>query len=132
MSQDGETNLSAPQSSHTDPPNAAGHSASGGTQEHATPRVLSTQDCLAGLSQLPGLIAIGMLKPAQANAMRGPFNDILRYHQQAGRTGGAGTVADENVLEMLRQQPELLRFFEGVLTPEQIEMIMREATRDDE
>lgn len=91
-------------------------------------RILTRDECLAGLSQLPGLVALKLVKPAQASAMRGPFNDLLRHHERAGRSGGDPVLVDEDLLSLAREKPELLNYFAPVLTPEQLALVTRQVT----
>jgi hypothetical protein len=41
------------------------------------------------ISQLPGLLMMGYLRPAQANAIRSALETILRHHHQAGSTSAS-------------------------------------------
>jgi hypothetical protein len=95
-------------------------------------QVLNQQQCLAGLSQLPGLLAMNMIKPGQANAMRGAFRDVLQFHLQANRSGAADGLPDEDLLALLRKTPEMFSMLEPLLTDEQIDLVMKRATGGDE
>jgi hypothetical protein len=85
-------------------------------------------DILHKLDQMPGLIAIGLLPPAKANAMKGVYNTILA-HVGDSPQNGAARIADEDVIKILQKQPELLRALQPFLTPEQLELIIREAPK---
>jgi hypothetical protein len=86
------------------------------------------EDILHKLGQMPGLIAIGVLPPAKANAMKGVYQTILS-HVDDSRQSGAARVADEDLIKILQQQPELLKALQPFLTPEQLDLIIREAPK---
>lgn len=77
---------------------------------------------------MPGLIAIGVLPPAKANAMKGVYQTILSHVDDSPQSGAA-RVADEDVIKILQQQPDLLKALQPFLTPEQLELIIREAPK---
>jgi hypothetical protein len=116
---DGESNLA--------PIEASADYGARGPTDSEPPQVPSRNDVLDKLGRMPGLIAIGVLKPATANAMRSVYGTLLA-HLDSGASSSAAIVADENLLAILRQQPELLKFIEPFLTPDQIGLILRKAT----
>jgi hypothetical protein len=89
----------------------------------------SRDECLQGIAALSGLVAMRILTPAQANTIRANFMAILREYEPA-RQAPSAHLPDEQVMELWRTHPELLDFIELLLTPEQLEMIMREVGRD--
>jgi hypothetical protein len=91
--------------------------------------VASVQQCLAGLSSLPGLIALGYLSTAQANAIRGAFTAILTHHQKT-QAPPKSAKAGIDVMQAVRDHPELAALLEPLLTDEQLDSLM-EQTRDD-
>jgi hypothetical protein len=93
--------------------------------------VLTERDCLERLSQLPGLLALGLIEPAQANAMRATLGEILRHCRHAGQEGAHGALADGDVLEIYRRDPQVFDLISGMLTADQIAAVMREATDGD-
>jgi hypothetical protein len=54
----------------------------GRTRRSGSREVASAEQCLRALTQLPGLVAMGMLTPAQANSMRATFATILQHYQK--------------------------------------------------
>ena len=69
------------------------------------PRYIPTRDeCLAGIAGLIAAIAIGIITPSKANAIRANFQAILRSHESSSSTGSA-RVADEDLLKLWRTQP---------------------------
>ena len=77
---------------------------------------------------MPGLVAMGVLTTAQANSIRGVYSTILGYHQKARNARSVQTLDNDNVLEILRQNPEMISMVESLLTDEQVEMLMNDAT----
>lgn len=102
--------------------------AAGYDRDAQTCRTLSKGDVLYQLGQMPGLIAIGILPPAKANAMKGVYHTILAHIGDSPQRAAA-RVADEDVIKILQQQPELLKALQPFLTPEQLELIIREAPK---
>jgi hypothetical protein len=85
------------------------------------------KECLKALAQLPGLVVTGMLKTAQANALRGIYQTILQAHQKDEADGAAGAIADSDLREAIRRDPQLAALLEPLLTDQQIAMLMQEA-----
>ena len=92
-------------------------------------KILDQRQCLAGLSRLPGLLAMGVVKPAQANAMRGVFKDLLDHHREDRQQVGK-TLDTDDVVAKVRENPALLNLLAPLLTDEQIDMIMEAIKRD--
>ena len=78
---------------------------------------------------MPGLVATGLLPTARANAMRGIYQTMLSNLNDSS-AGGAAAIANEDLVAVLRAQPELLKLLKPFLTPEQLDLIVREATND--
>lgn len=91
-------------------------------------QILDERQCLAGLSQLPGLLAIGLLKPQTSNSMRGVFRDLLQHYQRTGRDAAKSSLANEDVLAILRENPAMLTMLAPLISDEQLQLIMGEAT----
>lgn len=92
---------------------------------HREGSILDAETCLRGLGQLPGLVALGVLKPAQANAIRGSYREILQYHQRSQVRDDRNGLSNVDVLELMRTNPRILSMLEPLLTQEQIAMVMR-------
>lgn len=86
----------------------------------------NAEDCLQALARMPGLVALGILKPAQASAIRGCYADILAYHRGRAKEAEKG-LSNDDVRGLLRENPELLSLLEPLLTSEQVEMLMKDA-----
>ncbi len=77
-------------------------------RQHRTQRrrkaaqVLGKQQCLEGLSHLPGLLATGFLKPPVANSMCGVYRELLQHHQHADHAGAGSTLSQQEVIALLR------------------------------
>jgi hypothetical protein len=98
----------------------------------AEPGIADTDACLRALSQLPGLIVMGVVKPTQANSIRSTYHVILQHHQHSEDKHEQGKIADDDVLQMLRQSPSLISMLEPLLTEAQIELLMEhEADEND-
>ena len=94
------------------------------------PRYIPTRDeCLAGIAGLNAALAIGLITPSKANSMRANFLAILRSHESSASTGSA-RVADEDLLKLWRTHPNLVDFFEPLVSAEQLDLVMREVRRD--
>jgi hypothetical protein len=67
-----------------------------------------------------------MLTPAQANSMRASHATILRYHEkrQSAPVHGPATA---DVMQAVRDHPELAAVLEPLMSDEQIESLMKEA-----
>jgi hypothetical protein len=94
---------------------------------NATP---SHDACLEAIAALPGLVAMRILSPAQANSIRATYVEILRNHDRA-RQGQSAQLADDDVLKLWRDQPQLIDLLHPFLTQRQLELIMREARADE-
>ncbi len=92
-------------------------------------RVSSKKEILFKLDQMPGLVATGLLPTVRANAMRSIYQTMLSNLNDSS-AGGATAIADEDLVAVLRAQPELLRLLKPFLTREQLDLIVREATND--
>jgi hypothetical protein len=93
------------------------------------PSIPSLEDCLRAMAQLAGLIAMGLLKPSEANAIRAAYREILQHHKSRAKEVEK-TLANADVMEVLRKDPQLLGLLEPLLTPEQVAMVMQTAEDD--
>ena len=99
------------------------------SQQSPPPRdgsVMSKHECLRAIRSLSGAVAIGALSPAQANSMRASYIAILNDHYRTAPAAANGQLTDDGVLATLRRAPELLSIYRVFLTPEQLDLIMRE------
>lgn len=100
---------------------------SGGSEDgNYGPHVPSKAELLAKLEYLAGALAIGAVPPSTANAIKGIYATMLRHIDDVLPTS-AGALSDHEVLKVLRENPELLKFIKPLLTQEQIDLIIREA-----
>ena len=95
-------------------------------------QVFDVQMCLEALSRLPGLLLMGYVRPAQANAIRSTLEAILRHYHQTRSTGTASPRQGIDIMSILRTHPQLINLFEPLLTDEQLESLMREAKDGDD
>jgi hypothetical protein len=89
----------------------------------------SPDDCARAIAQLAGLVAMGMLKPAQANAIRAAFRDILHHHRTKAKEADK-SVSNADVMDLLRHDPKLLNLLAPLLTSEQLDMVMSAGRED--
>jgi hypothetical protein len=86
----------------------------------------SKPQILHKLDQLPGLVAIGVLTPTKANSMRSIYQTMLSHLGDSAPSGGE-VVTDEDVIKIMRLQPELLKVIQPFLTQAQLDLVIREA-----
>ena len=129
---DGPPRLIGPEGeSAPDPPDSA-QQKSGPRQKpnrrrKATAQIFDVDDCLRALSQLAGLLAMRIIRPAEANAMRAIYSDIVRHLVQRAQLGRTTEQPDDQeMIETLRRNPGLFTIFEPLLTDAQIQMVLRD------
>lgn len=90
------------------------------------------EQCLAAISRLAGLVAMGLLTTSKANSIRASFAEILRWHRTARGARQQQRLEDTDLIGLLRSNPELLAMLEPLLTDDQIDMLTREAAGSEE
>ena len=88
--------------------------------------VPSEEACLLAIAQVARLVALGMFKPAAANAIRSAFRDILQHHKSKAKEAEKNVV-NADVLDAVRNDPKLLSLLEPFLTQDMINAIMKNA-----
>lgn len=83
------------------------------------------ETCLRAIGQLPGLVALRLLTPAQANAIRASYREILQHHQQSVNRSSQNGISDASLLDLARQRPEIVSMLEPLLTDDQIDLVMK-------
>ncbi len=91
--------------------------------------VLSVDDCLCMLSQLPSLITLNAITPSKANAIKGALQAVLAELRGTHAARPAKELND-NLIAQLRNQPELLHSLEPLLSDEHVDEILR-GVKDD-
>jgi|tagenome__1003787_1003787.scaffolds.fasta_scaffold20818514_1 hypothetical protein len=86
-------------------------------------RVLSENDCRRMLSEIPTLVILKVISPAQANAMTRTLQVLL--NETRGSQSGGPVQVDENLIAILRSRPDLLNLFEPFLSDDQIDRLVR-------
>ena len=94
-----------------------------GESNRSARKIPSAEDCVAALAQLPGLVALKYISPAQANAARGVYQAILKHYQQARAASAQPGIADADLLEIARTHPEILNMLEPLLTDVQMDLV---------
>jgi hypothetical protein len=90
-------------------------------------KIPDVEDCLAALASLAGAVAMGYLKPAQANPIRAIYADILRHHQKNESRNDRNGLSNADVVELMSQDPKMFSMLEPFLTDEQIDLVMKNA-----
>ena len=83
------------------------------------------------MAHIAGMVALGMLKPAQANAIRASYREILQHHQRTQSLNQSGAIADMDVLALMQKDPSILNMLAPLLTAEQLAMVMELHGGDD-
>jgi hypothetical protein len=112
-------------------PNRQGEPDRSGPQRRSRRRAIpSVEDCIKMLFELAGLMTMGMIGPAQGNAVRGAIRDALQFQLRAqGATAPtASAPLQAELLEQLRNNPQLLNLLEPLLSEEQIAAILKGIT----
>jgi hypothetical protein len=102
---------------------------SNGNQQHQRAEkdgIISEEDCVRGIAHVARLVALGVLTPSKANTIRASLRDILQYHRNKSKQAEKG-VANGDVLDILKKDPQLLSLLEPLLSQSQIDMIMKNA-----
>jgi hypothetical protein len=104
------------------------HAADHGSDRRRTKlHVLSEDECLAALTQIPRMLLLGLITSRDANAMRSAVHAILQHHQKRQAGGNAPSVDDPRLVAALRANPDLASCLAPLLTDEQIERVLRQA-----
>ena len=90
----------------------------------------SPDDILTALGQIPGLITMGLITTAQANAIRGVYSTMLQRHQHVGRSRDQAHLDDADVMQLLRENPSMLNMLSPLLTDQQIAAVMQQSDDD--
>ena len=111
--------------------NAAGARASRRRrQRHSKkPGVPSENDCLLAIAQVAGLVAMGLLKVGQANAIRAAYRDILSHHKGKAKEAEK-SLSNSDVMDLLKKDPKLVNLLAPLLTSEQLDMVMNAGDED--
>jgi hypothetical protein len=86
--------------------------------------VQSRDEIMRALGRLPGLIALKVLSPSQANAMRSAYQTRLAEHSRS-QPELQSQISNESVLQLLSEQLHLLSMLEPFMSQDQIDMVMR-------
>ncbi|MBC8867948.1 MAG: hypothetical protein H8E44_00950 [Planctomycetes bacterium] len=132
ISQDGEDET--PKIAHEQTTDGGEQAAGENTRQKRRQRksadIPTEEDCLGAIAQVARLAAMGLLKPAQANSIRGSFRDILSYHQKKAKENEQG-ISNADVLDVFQQDPKLLSLLEPLLSQEQIDLILKNSDGGD-
>ena len=93
-------------------------------------KIANVDECLRGLSQLPGLVATGVLSTTKANSMCGVYRTLLQHHRQTENAQQDQRINDD-LLRMLSDHPKLMSLMEPFLTQGQVESLIIQAKDGD-
>ena len=82
--------------------------------------VPTRQECMRALGRLPGLIALKVISTQQANAIRGTYQTVLNEIHRNASDGGTAAIADNDVMALLKANPDFLTLVEPLLTEQQV------------
>ena len=92
-------------------------------------QIPTREECMHALAQLPGLIAMKVFTPGQANAIRSTYESLLKEHGKS-LIGQSRQLSDEDVMKVFREHPETLSLLEPLLTKDQVEMVIKGTKKD--
>jgi len=95
----------------------------GGQRRTAQAPLLSADDCRRMLAQQIKFTTTKLISPAQANANTRILQTLLA-DARASEMAGPAPVVGDNVIQILRDSPDLLEFVEPLLTREQLAKIL--------
>jgi hypothetical protein len=110
----------------------ADDAASGSGKRRRERFIPDADDCLDALARLPGLLAMGLIKPGHANAMRAIYHEILQHHERSQDRDNRQGLANADVIDLMRKDPKILSVLEPFLSQEQVDMIMQSAGDSDD
>jgi hypothetical protein len=85
--------------------------------------LLTADDCRRMLGALPQLVLFGSITTQQANSIKGILSELLADTRKSA-TSGATPPPDKTVVDQLRSSPELLAYFEPLLSDEVFNKIL--------
>jgi hypothetical protein len=83
----------------------------------------SETDCLRAIAHVAGLVAMGLLEPAQGNSIRASYREILAHYKSKAKEAEK-SLSNADVMDLLRKDPKLLNLLAPLLTGEQLDMVM--------
>jgi hypothetical protein len=87
--------------------------------------------CLRALAQVPGLEALGYITNRQANTMTRVYSTILQHLDRKLRSPhDSQGITNANLVDAVRQHPEMLNSLEHLFTDEQIDEILKQVKED--
>lgn len=88
-------------------------------------KIASRDEIMQRLESVAGLVAIDVLKPQQANVMKGIYHTLLQEHARGQSSAAQAGGIDDAMLPRLQTQPELLNLLTPLLTDAQVRMVMQ-------
>lgn len=94
--------------------------------ESQAPKILSKTECLSGLSQIPGLLAMKLVAPTHANAMARVYSILLQYDKEETTRSNQAGLSQPTLIETLRKNPDVINQIAPLLTKGQFDYLVRE------
>jgi hypothetical protein len=92
--------------------------------------ILTTKDCLNALSQIPGMMLMKFIVPAEVNALSRVYGMIMQHQQDQATRNQAG-LSQPTLIEMLRKNPDLINQLAPLLTKDQFTLLVSEIQNTD-
>lgn len=86
--------------------------------------IATAEECLEGLTKLAVLVLLGVVTPAQSNAMCRVYLMLLQHHWRTTGIGAMPVVAKDKLVELLRENPDTAEAFVGLLDSAEIAKIV--------
>jgi hypothetical protein len=119
-----------PSPKEQDPGKESAGSESTGQQRDSQPngtegtRIPDTDQILAMLMKLSGMVTLGMVSPAQANVIQRNLRIILDVQNQRARASNGGQ-SSQALADICRTNPQLLNLLEPFLDDQQMAWLMK-------
>jgi hypothetical protein len=88
--------------------------------------VPSREACQKAIAALPGLVAIRVLQPAQANSIRASYERILREYDR-DRSAQRAHIPDGDLSKVYEQHPDVIDLIAPLLNAEQLQLLVDKA-----
>ncbi len=106
-----------------DPDDHSPHGEPRGGRSRRRRKIPSREEIYDQVLQLIGLVVMGYTKSSQANVILKGLKMILDGHYRDQHAGGPGE-DQQNLAELCRKDPQLLKMVEGLLTDEQVAWVL--------
>jgi hypothetical protein len=91
-------------------------------------RIPTAEELMEKLDALPGLLAMKYITAPQLNAMRGVWQEMLKYHHRSQAAPSSAGAVDGELFARWRTDPELMNFLAPMLSEDQLAALMKGTT----